>query len=509
MKTIALIDLSSILHQIWHVSGSDPDPDHTSQATVARVHALANGHDHVAVCCESGRSIRKEIDPTYKANRPERNEPLIHQMKVAIDTLKRDGFPCWSVDGYEADDVIATATMRAVAADAETEVLIVTGDKDLLQIVGPRVKAKSVQTGDVRGEEGVFERFKVRPDQMLDYLTLVGDSSDNIKGVPGVGGVKAAALLAAHQTLDQIYDGLDSTGPAAMQIQPAVAKALAEFRPNLERTRKLIALETGLDIPFDDIFKPRVSEAAAAFEAEVEAQPEAARIAEDIDAAMGGATAAPVTPTTSPAAPVPPAVTVAPATNGNGAMVRAADEVLAPAPAEWERQLDPRSLNDAKRLALDMHASKMFAAYGSPQAVLSTVMVGRELGLPAMSSLRSIWNIEGRHALSASLMVAIVLKSGLAEFFEPIELSETLVTFETKRKGARASIKLTHTIEMARTAWPKKSPEWEKAFLASGWGRNPTDMLVARASSRLARLVYPDLLSSLYTPEELAEMREK
>ena len=507
MKTIALIDLSSIIHPIYHMTGTDPNPDATSNAAVARVHALATGHDHVAVCCESGRSIRKEIDPAYKANRPERDEILKHQIGLAIDQLKRDGFPCWSVDGYEADDVIATATMRALAIDAETEVLIVTGDKDLLQLVGPRVKAKSVQTGDVRGEEGVFERFKVRPDQILDYLTLVGDSSDNIKGVPGVGGVKAADLLTRFQSLDQLYAGLDRDGAATMQIQPATAKALAEFRPNLERTRKLIALETGLDIPFDDLLKPRVSEAAVAFEAEVAAQPTTAeRIAEDIAAAM---------PDAPPAAPAPTVTNVTgPVTapsgpaQGPGAMVHVADEVLAPPPAEWERQLDPRSLNDAKRLALDMHASKMFSAYGSPQAVLSTVMVGRELGLPAMASLRSIHNIEGKHSLSAALMVAIVLKSGMAEYFEVVEISDTSVTFETKRKGARGPVKLTHTIEMARTAWPKAKTDWEKAFLASGWGRNPTDMLVARASSRLARLVYPDLLASLYTPEELAEIRE-
>jgi len=89
------------------------------------------------------------------------------------------------------------------------------------------------------------------------------------------------------------------------------------------------------------------------------------------------------------------------------------------------------------------------------------------------------------------------------------EISDTEATYETKRKGARNPVRLTHTIEMARQAWPKTKADWEKSFLASGWGRNPTDMLVARSSSRLARMVYPDLLSSLYTPEELAEIREQ
>ena len=166
-------------------------------------------------------------------------------------------------------------------------------------------------------------------------------------------------------------------------------------------------------------------------------------------------------------------------------------------------------MKDARILAEDMFKSRMFSAYGTPHGVLSTVMVGRELGLPAMASLRSIHNIEGKHCLSASIMVAIVIKSGLAEYFEPISFSDTEATYETKRKGARSAITLTHTIEMARQAWPKTKTDWEKSFLASGWGRNPTDMLVARASSRLARMVYPDLLSSLYTPEELAEIRDQ
>jgi hypothetical protein len=178
-------------------------------------------------------------------------------------------------------------------------------------------------------------------------------------------------------------------------------------------------------------------------------------------------------------------------------------EVL-PAPAEWERGLDPRSMREARILSQDMAASRMFSAYGNPQAVLSTVMLGRELGLPAMASLRSVHIIEGKHTLAASLMVAIVLKSGLAEYFEPLSFSETEATYETKRKGARNPITLTHTIEMARKAWKKDENAWNK----SGWGTVPTDMLVARATARLARMVYPDILAGLYTPEELDEVRQ-
>jgi len=173
--------------------------------------------------------------------------------------------------------------------------------------------------------------------------------------------------------------------------------------------------------------------------------------------------------------------------------------VLAPPPSEWERQLDPRSMREARLLAGDMYASRMFSAYGTPQAVLSTMMVGRELGLPAMAALRTIHNIEGKHALAAALMVALVLKSGLAEYFEVISFNETEATFETHRKGARKPVRLQHTIEMAERAGLVKPN--------SNWLKIPTDMLVARAQSRLCRMVYPDLLAGLYTPDELGEIR--
>jgi len=491
VKELVFVDLSSIAHPIFHMSASEPDPNHCSQATIARVHALANGNEHVAICCDSGRSFRKELDPTYKGNRPERNEILHHQIALAVEALRADGFPIWQADGFEADDVIAAATERALALE-DASVLVVTGDKDLLQLVGPRVRAKSVQDGTIRDSGAVLEKFGVTPEQMRDYLTIVGDSSDNVKGIPGLGPKTAAALLKQFGSLDQLYTDLTDTGAGGCGLKPSVASALRTFKPQLPVTRALIALRTDVEIPFDQVLQPRVSEAAKVFTEEAnEMEPEAQTEPQPDTAPEPGAQ--------QPCEPEPTATPngVAPVENK---MVVHEPEVLAPAPAEWERQLDPRSMRDAQKLAVDMHQSRMFSGYGSPQAVLSTVMVGRELGLPAMASLRGIHNIEGKHSLSAALMVALVLKSGLAEYFEPVSFSETEATFETHRKGARNPVRLTHTIEMAQTAGLVKDK--------SGWLKNPTDMLCARAQARLARMVYPDLLAGLYTPEELADARE-
>lgn len=471
-QELLLIDLSSIAHPIWHMSQSEPDANATSQKIVARVRSLATTHPKAAICCDCGKSFRHELAPSYKANRPDRDAVLHHQIDLAREALVADGFPVWASRGFEADDVIATATMMAVERDLD--VLIVSADKDLLQLVTPRVRAMSAINGNIFDTDAVVTKFGVKPEQIRDYLTLVGDASDNIKGAVGIGAKKAADLLVAYGSLDSIYDNLTNHGT---QFKPAMATALREFQPRMETTRELVTLRTDVSLAFDEALAPRVPKDIETFGMEDDMETETQeQVTEQ--------------PTTDTA-------------------IAVREEVL-PAPADWERGLDPRSMKDAQTLAKYMFESRMFSAYGTPQAVLSTIMVGRELGLPAMASLRSIHNIEGRHALSASLMAALVLKSGLAEFFEAVEISDTSVTFETQRKGARNPFRLTHTIDMAKQAFPKKANEADalKAWSNSGWGKNPVDMLVARCQARLARLVYPDLLAGLYTPEELADMRE-
>lgn len=475
MKSLLLIDLSSIAHPIWHMCGSDPNVDACSQKIVERVLQLASSFPHAAICCDAGRSFRNDLSPDYKAQRPERDAALMHQIELAVDALRAEGFPVWKVTGYEADDLIASATARAFQIDGCT-VLIATGDKDLCQLVGPRVTVKRVQDGELMDTAAVEAKFGVSPTQMRDYLTLVGDVSDNVKGADGIGPKSAAKLLNTFRTLDALYTSI-ADGSAV--LTPAVKKSLLEFHPNLATTRALITMSTDVALPFEEVVAERKPQAAH------EGFAQAEQATGSVAAAVPG----------QPSEPVEAAET--------GLAVRAELLEAAP-PAEWERQLDPRSMDQARTLATDMFKSRMFNSYGTPHAVLSTVMVGRELGLPAMASLMNIHNVDGKHSLSAALMVALVLKSGLAEYFEAVEFSDKAATFITKRKGARKEQTFTFTIEEARKAWKKSQDAWDK----SGWGTYPRNMLIARAQSMLARLVYPDLLAGLYTPEELQEMRE-
>ncbi len=491
---LLLIDLSGIAHQLWHVSGSEPDPNFVSVQTVARVRALASNHPYAAVCCDNGKSFRKDIDPTYKANRDTENRaPLFHQMTLACETLKRDGFPVWSVKGFEADDLIATATTEALKIDGAT-VLIASADKDLLQLVNDRVQQKKTSNdATLMDVDAVRDKFKVLPTQMRDYLCLVGDKSDNIVGAAGIGGVRAAALLSAYGSLDAVYDAFDKG--ATTDITPAQRTSLQELRARIDTVRQLVTLRTDAPIPFHEIAVERtappmeqtpmegfIEETPADVKAAEQRKAEREMSADEATAALGAVA-------TKVAERIQPRATdiAQPPTPGSLA------------PVEFSQQLEPRSMTEAVQLAQRIYDSKLnLGQYGAPQAVLAVVLAGRELGLPAMASLRAFHIIEGKPSLSAGIIQSLVLKSGKARTFRCTERTALRATFLTQR-GDDPEMSLTYTIEEGRAAFVGDDAKWNK----SGWGRNPADMLVARASSKLARLVYPDVVSGLYAPEEM------
>ena len=478
---VLLIDLSSIAHPIWHTSGQEPDPDHTSQRTAAAVRKLAADHPHTAICCDSRSNFRKQLDSTYKANRPAADAALHHQIDLAREALGADGFPVWRVDGFEGDDLIATAAHKLIGS----KVLIASADKDLLALVSDRVEVHSTRTGNRLGPLEVKEKLGVEPCQVEDYLSLVGDASDNIAGARGIGPKTAIGLLKIHDTLDGVYRVIDS-GDAP--LLPSQLASLEELRPRLDNVRALVHMRTDVPLDVESVFEPRVPTVVGTF-MEGEGEVEMKTLQDHAQEMLGGGTASPMIDTlhteTDTVAPEPEAIAVV-----------KPELVEQPEPVEWERGLEPRSMHEACLLAKRLHDSKLFSGYGSPQSVLSTILLGRELGLPAMASLRSVHIIEGKHSLSAELMVALVLKSGLAEYFQLVESTDVICTFETQRKGAPEPQRLSYTIEQAQQA----------GLTRGNWQKIPRQMLRARAKSELARLEYPDLLAGLYTPDELRDV---
>lgn len=472
MTEIVLIDLSSIVYPLFYLSGKEPDPNWTSTQAVAKVHALASSAKYAAVCVDGSRSFRKDLDPTYKANRPERDQTLIHQLKLAEAQLLSDGFPIWKETGYEADDVIASAVNALY--DPQKPITIATADKDLLQLVCPGV---SVLNGSgPMDAEAVKSKYGVQPEQMRDFLTLVGDASDNVKGAKGIGAKKAAELLERFGSIDEMYRQWKTIGVTSLGgFTPALTTNLREFQDVYPKTRELIELRTDAPIDFQTIYQPRVRTAAA-----------------NVDDAMSDTLESPATIVDEEQKEQPPSSDVTKATE---ALTKATPVDVEPFVGAWERQLEPRNPADARTIAKWLHSSRLYAQYGSPEAVFSILLAGRELGLGTMASLRGFHVVEGKPTMASDLIRALVLASGKAEFFVCKERTAKTSTWETKRKGDPYPVSLTFTFEEAVLARVMRS--------GSAWEKHPADMLAKTASAKLSRLVYSDVTFGLYATEEL------
>ena len=187
---------------------------------------------------EKGPTFRHELYPEYKANREKTPQDLHAQVQPIKDTLSKMKIPVLSRVGFEADDIMAS--LSSFANDNGWNVVIVTGDKDLCQLVGEHVIAlRPPKNGEKKyvfmDKEGVKEFYGVYPEQIVDYLTILGDSSDNVPGVKGIGEKGAVKLLTEYLTLDGVYRHLDS-------LSKGMRKSLEESKDNIELSRTLIKL---------------------------------------------------------------------------------------------------------------------------------------------------------------------------------------------------------------------------------------------------------------------------
>ena len=190
--------------------------------------------DYMAFCFDqSGDSFRKEIDPRYKANRSEMPADLVPQVPYFRRVSEALGIPCIEAANYEADDIIGTLTH--LGRDHGLEVVIVSSDKDFAQLVKPYVSMYDTMK-DVRYDEaGVVEKWGVEPRKMIDYLSIVGDSSDNVAGVKGIGEKGAQKLLAEFDSLEDIYNNID-------KITGATQKKLIASKDEAFLSKRLVKI---------------------------------------------------------------------------------------------------------------------------------------------------------------------------------------------------------------------------------------------------------------------------
>jgi DNA polymerase-1 len=176
------------------------------------------GPKATVVVWDAGSSGRKEVYSEYKAQRSSRPDLLKEQWPHLEPLVDAFGYRNLKVDGYEADDVIASIAERAKAADPPVDVMVVTGDRDAYQLVDDRVKIMTTSRGitDTRvyDREGVIDRYGIPPELVPDFIGLKGDTSDNIPGVPGIGDKTAADLLQRFGSLEQVLDSIDQISGA-------------------------------------------------------------------------------------------------------------------------------------------------------------------------------------------------------------------------------------------------------------------------------------------------------
>ncbi|NBW86456.1 MAG: hypothetical protein EBR23_06420 [Planctomycetia bacterium] len=214
-KTVLAIDTFSRIYQLFHALPEMTAPDGTPVSVLFGLTrdlldiVEKKKHDYLVCAMDPpGPTFRHEKYADYKANRAEMPADLVPQIPLVRRLLQAFGIPCLEVTGYEADDVLATIAARTVAAGGDCT--IATSDKDARQLLGPHVTLLNLRTNQPLGSAELMAEWSIRPDQVVDFLSLVGDSVDNVPGVPGIGPKIASELLQTHGTLDALLANIDA-----------------------------------------------------------------------------------------------------------------------------------------------------------------------------------------------------------------------------------------------------------------------------------------------------------
>ena len=253
MTDLVLIDGSSYLYRAFHalpaLSNSQGEPTGALHGVLTMIRKLLRDEQpaHVAVVFDApGKTFRDELFADYKATRPPMPDELRAQIQPILDAVEAMGLPLLRVEGVEADDVIGT--LCAQAGSKGLQVLVSTGDKDLAQLVTDKVTLINTMNDTRMDRDAVKAKFDVWPEQIIDYLALVGDSSDNIPGVPKVGPKTAAKWLNEYDSAAGIVEHGD-------EIKGKVGESLRDNVDSLNLSKELATIRTDvdLDVGIDDL----------------------------------------------------------------------------------------------------------------------------------------------------------------------------------------------------------------------------------------------------------------
>jgi DNA polymerase-1 len=254
MKKLLLFDGNALLHRAYHAYPPLTNPQGEQIQAVFGFFSMFltvftdQNPDYVVVCFDRGApTFRMNMYAGYHAHRPKMADDFVPQVVMVHEILKKMNMQIFELDGYEADDLIGTIATEAVDTFKE-EVVIVTGDRDLLQLVNPHVKILMPLLGFTKtvlfDEEKVEEKYGVHPRQFVDYKALIGDASDGYPGVTGIGPKSAAKLLQGHGTFEKLYKDIDA-------LPEKIGLKLATDAEQAALAKKLATIVTDAPIQFD------------------------------------------------------------------------------------------------------------------------------------------------------------------------------------------------------------------------------------------------------------------
>ena len=347
MKTLLLVDGSSYLYRAFHairdLSNSRGEPTNAIYGVLNMLRRLHKDYPAEYSACvfdAKGKTFRDDLYQEYKANRPPMPPELATQIAPLKEAIVAMGWPLIEIEGVEADDVIGTLAREA--AGQGMRVVISTGDKDITQLVTPQVTLVNTMTNETLDVAGVEQKFGVPPERIVDYLTLIGDSVDNVPGVHKVGPKTAVKWLTQYGTLDAIVAN-------AADIGGAVGENLRKALDWLPTARALLTIKCDVDIPLhltDLDPKPQDNAILATLFERFEFKTWRRELNGGADSAAAGPASAGATPGDAPAA----AITAEAVTTRCYEMVLT-DEQL----ADWMARIDKATLTavDTETTSLD------------------------------------------------------------------------------------------------------------------------------------------------------------
>lgn len=253
MNKLVLIDGNAVLHRAFHaippLTSKNGEPTNAIYGFVSMLLNIIQSLNptHLAVCFDEKEKTFRHIEfPEYQSQRPPTHEDLSSQFEKARDFLEAAGVPIYSKSGYEADDIIGTISNKF------ENIVIITGDRDILQLVNDKKNIKlfmpvgGLSNGKIFGEKETLERMGVPPSQISDLKSLIGDQSDNYKGVSGIGPKTAIGLLSKYKSMSKIYKHLDEL-PEKLREKLKKGEKDAQMSYRLATIMKDVPIEIDFD----------------------------------------------------------------------------------------------------------------------------------------------------------------------------------------------------------------------------------------------------------------------